>query len=57
MIQLTSVHRGTDGHEFVSEIQNVFYEGTYWQWANAFPVRIHYEILPSVAVQFFWLVV
>jgi hypothetical protein len=55
MIQLSTVHTGSDNHELVSEFHDFYSEGLYWMWENAGPTRIHYEIAPGVVVIFFWL--
>ena len=56
MIQLSTVHTDLSGHDTVSDVLDAHAEGLYWLWAEAGPTRVHYEIVPGVRVQFFWLV-
>lgn len=55
LLQLAAIHRDADDHDLVSEYHDFHVEGIYWLWANAFPVRIHYEISPGVVLVFHWL--
>lgn len=55
MLQLASMHIGSDGHELVSEFHSFAVDGVYWLWQNAGPSRIHYDIRIGVEIVFFWL--
>ena len=55
MLQLSTIHTGLDGHDIISEYHGFAVEGIYWLWENPGPTRIHFEILPGVVVQFFWI--
>ena len=57
MLQLSIIHTSTDAHEFISEYHAFNAEGIYLTWANPFPTRVHYEIIPGVVMVFFWLLV
>jgi hypothetical protein len=57
IIQVSTVHRGFDGHDLISEWHEFTVEGAYWLWENAGPQLVHYEIPINVALNLYWLVV
>lgn len=57
MIQLSTVHEDVAGHDVTSEVFDAFSEGIYWLWTQPGPKRVHYEIVPGVDVQFFWVII
>lgn len=55
--QLSTVHRGYDGHDLVSEYHEFAAEGLYWLWDNPGPQRVHYEIPSNVVLVLYWLII
>lgn len=57
MIRLTTIHQDIGSHQLVSETFDAHSDGIYWLWDNAGPSRVHYEIIPGLSVQFYWILI